>query len=698
MKVFLPFCAFVLLSTFSLTAQVTQINSNNSLTPIAPLPNGKVLLVSEIDSTLWVTDGTLISTLQLSNTIKYKDAGNLLGATYIFSGNTPATGIEVFKTDGTVGGTSLVSDINPASASSIPDVDFATLNGFVYFTAFRPAEGRELWRTDGTSGGTTLVKNIIDGPTGSNTTDAYHLFSNNSYLLLSVRTATEGAELWKSDGTDAGTIPLADINPGAASSNPDYFSPYNNLVIFQATDAAHGTEYWKTNGTPAGTTILKDINPGPGNMYAFSNLPFQFRFNNKLFFVANDGTRGDEVWSTDGTELNTVILKDIQSAPFSATSVFNAVKVGDKFFFTSSDLNTRFEMWQSDGTPNGTTLFKAFSPVDYGGSPFIFPPYDIDFVNLTVTQPLFQGNKFFFTAGTVDEGVELWVSDGTLPGTKMVKNIGPLASDGVSFGSYAYTSANFYFTANDNVKGLEVYKSDGTEAGTSIVADINPNAADADPTLYYFVTNGRLLFNATNGDSPTAFDLYVLEGVLPLPLHLLDFTVGKSTGNALVQWTTSKEINSRDFVVQRSDDGQNFITLGTIPATGNSIYKSTYQFVDASINSISKPKVFYRLQERSKDGSFTYSKVITLTLSGQNLFTIKLLGNPATNLLPLQISSSNEKITLRIVDAGGKLMRNQQTINGSGIVTLSLHELKSGVYTLIAESLDERKIIKFVKQ
>lgn len=698
MKAFLPFCAFVLLSTLSLTAQVTQINSNNSLTPIAPLPNGKMLLASEIDSTLWVTDGTLISTLQLSNSIKYNYAGNLLGSTYIFSGNTPTTGIEVFKTDGTVGGTSLVSDINPTSASSIPDVDFATLNGFVYFTAFRPAEGRELWRTNGTPSGTTLVKDIVSGPTGSNTTDAYHLFSNNSYLLLSVRTATEGAELWKSDGTDAGTIPLANINPGAASSNPDYFSPYNNLVIFQATDAAHGTEYWKTNGTPAGTTILKDINPGPGNMFSFTSLPFQYRFNNKLFFVANDGTTGDEVWSTDGTEINTVLLKDIQSSATSFTSVINAVKVGDKFFFTSSDLNTRFEMWQSDGTPTGTTLFKAFTPADFGGSPFIFPPNNIDFENLTVTQPLFQGNKFFFTAGTVAEGVELWVSDGTLPGTKMVKNIGPNASDGVSFSSYAYTSANFYFSANDNVKGLEVYKSDGTEAGTSMVADINPNAADADPVLYYFVTNGRLFFNATNGDNPTAFDLYVLEGVLPLPIHLLDFTVAKNTGSALVQWSTSREMNTRDFLIQRSDDGQNFTTLGTIPAIGNSINKSTYQFIDAGISAILKPKVFYRLQQREKDGSSSYSRVISLTLSGQNSFTIKVLGNPATNVLPLQLSSSNQKITIRIVDASGKLVRNQQTINGNGIVTLLLHELRSGVYTLIAESMDERKIIKFVKQ
>ena len=280
----------------------------------------------------------------------------------------------------------------------------------------------------------------------------------------------------------------------------------------------------------------------------------------------------------------------------------------------------------------------------------------------------------------------------------MVKNIGPNASDGVAFSSYAYTSANFYFSANDNVKGLEVYKSDGTEAGTSMVADINPNAADADPVLYYFVTNGRLFFNATNGDNPSAFDLYVLEGVLPLPLHLLDFTVAKSTGSALVHWSTSKEINSRDFVVQRSDDGQNFSTIGTVMATGDATYKSSYQFVDAGINAIQKPKVFYRLQERGKDGSSTYSRVISLTLSGQNSFTIKVLGNPATNVLPLQLSSSNQKISIRIVDAGGKLMRNQQTINGNGIVTILLHDLKSGVYTLIAESMDERKIIKFVKQ
>lgn len=701
MKISVPIFALIFLCAFSLKAQVTQINSNKSLEPTFPLPNGKTILVSDIDSLVWVTDGTLAGTIPLSTTIKYTDQGGLLNGKLIFSATTAATGEEIFITDGSVGGTILLNDIYPGTTGSNPDADFAVLNGFMYFTASRPAEGRELWRTDGTPGGTVLFKDIVSGLTGSNGPDSFNLFSNGSYLLFAAKIASTGTELWISNGTDAGTVALANINPGAASSFPDNFSAFNNLVLFQANDGTHGIEYWKTNGTAAGTTILKDINPGPGNINGLFNVPFPYIFNNKAFFVANDGVHGDEVWATDGTEANTFLLKDIQTGPFVYTSVINAVTVGNKFFFTSSDAATRFEMWQSDGTPAGTVLFKSFSPAGFEGSPFIMPPYQVDLVNGTFSQPLFQGNKFFFTAGSIAEGVELWVSDGTVGGTSRVKNIGPGSTDGVNFGSYAYTSANLYFPAYDGTHGVELWKSNGTDAGTSLVADINTknNGADSsNPDVYFFVNNGKLLITATDGDHPTARDLYVLDGVLPLPLHLLDFTVAKRTGDALVQWTTSKEINSRDFVVQRSDDGQNFVTIGTISATGNSIYKSTYQFVDAGINGITKPRVYYRLQERGKDGSSTYSKVITLVLSGKNLFTIKALGNPVKDVLTVQISSANDKITLRIIDAGGKLMSIQQTITGSGLVTLSLNGLKSGTYILVAESMNERRIVRFVKE
>ena len=150
---------------FSLSAnsQVTQINSNKSLIPTVPLPNGKMILVSETDNTIWASDGTLAGTIQISTTITYKDIGQLIDGKFLFAGATAATGTELFITDGSVAGTVLVKDINPGAANSDPDEDFVHLNGFVYFSAFTAAEGRELWRTNGTGQAPPWLKTLYQG-------------------------------------------------------------------------------------------------------------------------------------------------------------------------------------------------------------------------------------------------------------------------------------------------------------------------------------------------------------------------------------------------------------------------------------------------------------------------------------------------------------------------------------------------------
>src|SRR5688572_6753297 len=161
-------------------AQVTQINSNQSLSNPYPLSNTKAVYISDLDQTLWVTDGTLAGTIQLSSTIKHVETVGstaILNGQYLFAGTTPETGTELYVTDGTPGGTVLVKDINPGVPNSAPSSDAAVLNGFIYFTAETPTEGRELWRTNGTPAGTTLVKDIVTGPTSSNEKDDYHLSS-----------------------------------------------------------------------------------------------------------------------------------------------------------------------------------------------------------------------------------------------------------------------------------------------------------------------------------------------------------------------------------------------------------------------------------------------------------------------------------------------------------------------------------------
>jgi ELWxxDGT repeat protein len=91
------------------------------------------------------------------------------------------------------------------------------------------------------------------------------VFNNFIYYAYSDAAGTFGTELWRTDGTAAGTALVADINPGANSSYPAGFYVLNNELYFTADNGIVGTELWKTDGSPVGTVLVKDINPGPNS-------------------------------------------------------------------------------------------------------------------------------------------------------------------------------------------------------------------------------------------------------------------------------------------------------------------------------------------------------------------------------------------------------------------------------------------------
>src|SRR5262249_23676497 len=103
---------------------------------------------------------------------------------------------------------------------------------------------------------------------------------------------TTGLELWKSDGTTAGTVLVADIVPGSGSSLPNHLTAVGATLFFTAFDPAHGIELWKSDGTAAGTGLVADFQPGK-NSAGPSDVAF---VNGALFFSADDGQTGREPW------------------------------------------------------------------------------------------------------------------------------------------------------------------------------------------------------------------------------------------------------------------------------------------------------------------------------------------------------------------------------------------------------------------
>jgi ELWxxDGT repeat protein len=101
---------------------------------------------------------------------------------------------------------------------------------------------------------------------------------------------THGSELWKSDGSAAGTMLVQEINTGSANFN--YLTNVNGTLFFIANDGTHGGELWKSDGTAAGTVLVADIRPGSVSSYPKSLT----NVNGTLFFIANDGTHGNELW------------------------------------------------------------------------------------------------------------------------------------------------------------------------------------------------------------------------------------------------------------------------------------------------------------------------------------------------------------------------------------------------------------------
>lgn len=592
------------------------------------------------------------------------------GNSLFFANENGSFGMSLWKSDGTNTGTIMLKGGN--NPSKITDV-----SGTVYYKGSSDPEGFELWKSDGTAEGTKMVKDINALSYGNSNPE--NLINVNGTLFFWADNGINGTELWKSNGTAEGTVMVKDINKNSSYDIiTSGFTKVNDILFFGARTDSLGVELWKTDGTEKGTVLVKDIWPGKIANTDVGNGSFPEKFvnvNGTLFFIAEDGIHGRELWKSDGTEEGTIMVKDIRIKTGSGpTSVLT--KAGSNVFFMAYDGIPEYnQLWKSDGTEAGTVKVKNISTsVGVQG----------EFTEVNGT--------LYFYATTDDKGIELWKSDGTDAGTTLVKDINLKES------AFTYYSPNYltnaggtlYFNATDGINGNELWKSDGTAAGTMLVADIEESSNGGHPEKMTYV-NGTLFFHAFLSNS--GVELFALKTAPAAPTNLR-VTPLRSLANPskiLLNWTDNSD-NENGFIIERSlTSASGYIAL-------DSVLANIASFVDSNFTG-SAATYYYRVKSYNSAGSSAVSNIVSAIAEPNGIFeglkstSIALFPNPSSTVITL--SGLPKGMEISVINALGETVLTN-TIS-SYAFDLTIAELPKGIYLLQAQSTEKRYTGKFVK-
>lgn len=498
-------------------------------------------------------------------------------------------GWEWFVSDGTAEGTGPMDQIDGVSLPTAPSEAVMIGSDAIFFVGHDEQHGRELWRTDGTGAGTTLVVDANPGPRDS---WPRRLIAAEDRLFYQATADGVWESLWSVDAAGVQPEVLLSLAYESEGSTPrdlipagDHLHFIANLhwgdlhyrydaelqgdlrgrpitsrqydphlpravavgddLYYTARTSQTGRELWVWKGDADQPRLVRDFTPGGSDSLTVFAGGHDDRF---LFGVTSSGGIRD-AWSTDGTDDGTFLL--IPESPFDSDETLVR--------FVGTDYGVLFETYESDvarlyRTPShafepillhegiaGILQFREFAisgddlyfaaPIDSAWNTQIFktggsiettvqvshlpyleyegPPY-----NLTTA-----GDRLFFTSSDRD-GNELWTSDGTVSGTVQVRDVNAVEPDYAQYtdteGSYPAdlraSDSLLFFTADDGEHGREWWVSDGSEAGTHLLVDLTPGAEGSFGKIQnpVITPGGFLLFGF--GQDSEAIDLYVSNG------------------------------------------------------------------------------------------------------------------------------------------------------------------------------------------
>ena len=502
----------------------------------------------------WSTDGTAAGTSLLKDLASGPSASNpqflaSIGPRLVFSARDGAGVQQMYVTDGTSRGTHALTSFSADEGGGVTtdirlhDKVFQPVGDRFYFVHVDNAFLHHIWVSDGTVPGTHEVTPGSDS-IGLGASSETHGFTPVGNLVLYVSNGL----LWSIDNTTGQIAEVVAVGgtPFLGPPNVDEtFDPVrmNGFALFLASDLGFGPrQLWRSDGTAAGTYCLATIGITPNTAAGFLQ-----RVGDRAIFIGQDDQNGIQLWSTDGTTANTMRLTSASepSNEIFPIAIYATTLGGTTAYLSRPDgLQSRtWSLWRTDGTLAGTRRVTGLPSIDQSEAGLTRVTGDataafVEISNPVGTTSLFKYDPiadasatlsaslninvidgFLFTDGTLYfsstdplTGDEPWLSDGTSRGTRLIVDLNPEVSDiGSDPDEFVALGNALVFTADDGVHGRELWRSDGTTNGTRLLADVNPGAVSSNPN-HLFVGKGALYFFATDANGSQKFMRFATVG------------------------------------------------------------------------------------------------------------------------------------------------------------------------------------------
>lgn len=452
----------------------------------------------------------------------------------LFAGNSQSIGTQLWQTDQTPNHTKVFSYLTTTPNADANFYPLGTVGKYGLFAAFSLETGQELWRTDGSSEGTELLKDLEPG-TMSGLPRKHRLYKTprlnlKDRLIFWGQTADQ-LKLYSTDGSRESTLVLASFPYSSAQTVntelPDFY-PLNEQAFFWVDDGIHGLELWRTDGSSAGTQLAVDASTEPTEFNPLFNFGSKLLSNqNSLFFISED-QRSDamedqsdySLWRVDGKTSERLKRFTQQSAVNFSLLAADQNKL---IWIKTNASDQQPELWQFDLKTKRAHLILHLPATKN------LPR------QLSAAKPLFFKHKlYWWFVGVSESGQEvdeLWTSDFTAKGTEHLVSL-PNPNYEYKAAPILFSFANrLYFFLNDGVRPSALWLTDGTVAGTKNLLSVQDSqyaggAGDSwpdYPTPYVLRAN-KLIFSTFSPKDRNRSQIWSLTPEQPeQPLLLGEF-------------------------------------------------------------------------------------------------------------------------------------------------------------------------------